>query len=334
MQNIINGLPIAAVILLLAVGFAFLVKGADFFVEGSSSIAKKLKVPPIIIGLTIVAMGTSLPETAVSVTASLVQNNELAVSNVVGSNIFNLMFVIGVCSILTPIMVQKATVVRDIPLSLGCALFLLVLGVSGLGDKAGMTLGHADGVIFLIVFAGYIFTMVRSAMKARAAGQKVEIEGVEECDNMKELSYGKSILFLIVGAAAIAFGGDLTVDTASRIAIELGMSQTLVGLTIVSIGTSLPELVTSVGAARKNEVDMAVGNAVGSNIFNILMVLGISSAISPVALIRENIIDIVLLMVFSVMVWIFAGTRKKIERKEGIIMVVVYLIYCAYIIAR
>lgn len=334
MQNIINGLPIAAVILLLAVGFAFLVKGADFFVEGSSSIAKKLKVPPIIIGLTIVAMGTSLPETAVSVTASLVQNNELAVSNVVGSNIFNLMFVIGVCSILTPIMVQKATVVRDIPLSLGCALFLLVLGVSGLGDKAGMTLGHADGVIFLIVFAGYIFTMVRSAMKARAVGQKVEIEGVEECDNMKELSYGKSILFLIVGAAAIAFGGDLTVDTASRIAIELGMSQTLVGLTIVSIGTSLPELVTSVVAARKNEVDMAVGNAVGSNIFNILMVLGISSAISPVALIRENIIDIVLLMVFSVMVWIFAGTRKKIERKEGIIMVVVYLVYCAYIIAR
>ena len=333
-QNIINGLPIAAVILLLAVGFAFLVKGADFFVEGSSSIAKKLKVPPIIIGLTIVAMGTSLPETAVSVTASLVQNNELAVSNVVGSNIFNLMFVIGVCSILTPIMVQKATVVRDIPLSLGCALVLLVLGISGLGDKAGMTLGHADGVIFLIVFAGYIFTMVRSAMKARAAGQKVEIEGVEECDNMKELSYGKSILFLIVGAAAIAFGGDLTVDTASRIAIELGMSQTLVGLTIVSIGTSLPELVTSVVAARKNEVDMAVGNAVGSNIFNILMVLGISSAISPVALIRENIIDIVLLMVFSVMVWIFAGTRKKIERKEGIIMVVVYLVYCAYIIAR
>ena len=334
MQNIINGLPIAAVILLLAVGFAFLVKGADFFVEGSSSIAKKLKVPPIIIGLTIVAMGTSLPETAVSVTASLVQNNELAVSNVVGSNIFNLMFVIGVCSILTPIMVQKATVVRDIPLSLGCALFLLVLGISGLGDKTGMTLGHADGVIFLIVFAGYIFTMVRSAMKARAAGQKVEIEGVEECDNMKELSYGQSILFLIVGAAAIAFGGDLTVDTASRIAIELGMSQTLVGLTIVSIGTSLPELVTSVVAARKNEVDMAVGNAVGSNIFNILMVLGISSAISPVALIRENIIDIVLLMVFSVMVWIFAGTRKKIERKEGIIMVVVYLVYCAYIIAR
>ena len=334
MQNIINGLPIAAVILLLAVGFAFLVKGADFFVEGSSSIAKKLKVPPIIIGLTIVAMGTSLPETAVSVTASLVQNNELAVSNVVGSNIFNLMFVIGVCSILTPIMVQKATVVRDIPLSLGCALFLLVLGVSGLGDKAGMTLGHADGVIFLIVFAGYIFTMVRSAMKARAAGQKVEIEGVEECDNMKELSYGKSILFLIVGAAAIAFGGDLTVDTASRIAIELGMSQTLVGLTIVSIGTSLPELVTSVVAARKNEVDMALGNVIGSNIFNILLVLGVAGAISPVAFVTENLIDIAILVVMSVVVWIFAWSKKKLVNWHGAVMLVSYVAYLVYICIR
>ena len=333
MQDFINGLPIAAVILLLLAGFAFLVKGADLFVEGSSSIARKLKVPPIIIGLTIVAMGTSLPETAVSVTASMVQNNELAVSNVVGSNIFNLMFVIGVCSVLTPIMVQNVTLIRDIPLSFGCALLLLVLGILGIGDKTGMTLGHIDGIVFLIIFAVYIFTMVQSAMKARAAGQKVEIEGFEACET-KELSYAKSILFLIVGAGAIAFGGDLTVDTASRIAIELGMSQTLVGLTIVSIGTSLPELVTSIVAARKNEVDMAIGNAVGSNIFNILMVLGISATISPVALLRENIIDIIILMIFTVLVWLFAGTKRKISRKEGIIMALTYLVYCGYIIIR
>ena len=333
MQDFINGLPIAAVILLLLAGFAFLVKGADLFVEGSSSIARKLKVPPIIIGLTIVAMGTSLPETAVSVTASMVQNNELAVSNVVGSNIFNLMFVIGVCSVLTPIMVQNVTLIRDIPLSFGCALLLLVLGILGIGDKTGMTLGHIDGIVFLIIFAAYIFTMVQSAMKARAAGQKVEIEGVEACET-KELSYAKSILFLIVGAGAIAFGGDLTVYTASRIAIELGMSQTLVGLTIVSIGTSLPELVTSIVAARKNEVDMAIGNAVGSNIFNILMVLGISATISPVALLRENIIDIIILMIFTVLVWLFAGTKRKISRKEGIIMALTYLVYCGYIIIR
>lgn len=333
MQDFINGLPIAAVILLLLAGFAFLVKGADLFVEGSSSIARKLKVPPIIIGLTIVAMGTSLPETAVSVTASMVQNNELAVSNVVGSNIFNLMFVIGVCSVLTPIMVQNVTLIRDIPLSFGCAMLLLVLGILGIGDKTGMTLGHIDGIVFLIIFAVYIFTMVQSAMKARAAGQKVEIEGVEACET-KELSYAKSILFLIVGAGAIAFGGDLTVDTASRIAIKLGMSQTLVGLTIVSIGTSLPELVTSIVAARKNEVDMAIGNAVGSNIFNILMVLGISATISPVALLRENIIDIIILMIFTVLVWLFAGTKRKISRKEGIIMALTYLVYCGYIIIR
>ena len=325
MENLVNSSPLILVLVFLVIGFAFLMKGADFFVEGSSSIAKRLKVPPIIIGLTIVAMGTSLPETAVSVTASLVNNNELAVSNVVGSNIFNLMVVVGVCSILTPILVQKETIKRDIPFSMICAFLLLGLGILAVGDKSGMTLGHLDGMILLGFFAGYIVAMIRSAMKARAAGKNVEIEGIEELEEeIGILSWPKSI----------AFGGDLTVDAASRIAIDLGMSQTLVGLTIVSIGTSLPELVTSVVAARKNEVDMAVGNAVGSNIFNILMVLGIASAINPVALIRENIIDIVILIVFSLIVWIYAATKRKISRKEGISMVCLYLIYAGYIIWR
>lgn len=333
MEQFINGAALPVVVILLVVGFALLVKGADFFVEGSSSVAKKLSVPPIIIGLTIVAMGTSLPETAVSVTASLVNNNELAISNVVGSNIFNLMFVIGVCAILSTIMVPRDTIVRDIPFSIVCALLLLGLGIMGIGDKAGMTLGHLDGIIFLILFAGYILFMLKSALKARAEGKKVEIEGIEE-EELKVLSYPRSILYIICGAAAIAIGGDLTVDTASRIAIDLGMSQTLVGLTIVSIGTSLPELVTSVVAARKNEVDMAVGNAVGSNVFNILMVLGIASAINPVALITENVIDILVLVGFSLVIWAFAATRKKISRREGFAMVAMYLIYAVYIIIR
>lgn len=332
MENLVNSSPLILVIVFLVIGFGFLMKGADFFVEGSSSIAKRLKVPPIIIGLTIVAMGTSLPETAVSVTASLVNNNELAISNVVGSNIFNLMMVVGVCSILTPILVQKETVTRDIPFSVACALALVGLGILAVGDRSGMTLGHLDGIIFLVLFAGYILVMIRSAMKARAEGKDIEIEGVEE--ELGILSWPKSIIFIVGGAAAIAFGGDLTVDAASRIAIDLGMSQTLVGLTIVSIGTSLPELVTSVVAARKNEVDMAVGNAVGSNIFNILMVLGIASAINPVALIRENIIDIAILIAFSLIVWIYAATKRKISRKEGISMVCMYLIYAGYIILR
>ena len=334
MENFINGAPLLVVVLLLVVGFALLVKGADFFVEGSSSVAKKLAVPSIIIGLTIVAMGTSLPETAVSVTASLTNNNELAISNAVGSNIFNLMFVIGVCSILSTIYVQRETVTRDIPFSIICALLLLGFGILAIGDASGMTLGHLDGAIFLLLFAGYIGMMIRSALKARAEGKKVEVNEEFDAEELKVMSYPKSILYIIGGAAAIAIGGDLTVDTASRIAIDLGMSQTLVGLTIVSIGTSLPELVTSVVAARKNEVDMAVGNAVGSNVFNILMVLGIASAINPVGLIRENIIDIVILMAFSVVVWIFAATKKKISRREGIVMVAMYLVYAAYIIIR
>ena len=324
MKEFIQGAALPVVVLLLVVGFFLLIKGADCFVEGSSSIAKRLKVPSIIIGLTIVAMGTSLPETAVSVTASMVNNNALAISNVVGSNIFNLMFVIGVCSILTPIAVQRDTVVRDIPLSVICALLLAGLGVLAIGDKGPYILGHLDGVIFLALFACYIVMMIRSARKARAEGE----------EELKVLSYPKSFLFIAGGAIAIAAGGDLTVDTASRIAIELGMSQTLVGLTIVSIGTSLPELVTSIVAARKDEVDMAVGNAVGSNIFNILMVLGIASAINPISILTENLVDIMILVGFSILVWAFAATKRKITRKEGIAMAGLYLVYAVYIILR
>ena len=333
MEKFINNAPFALVLVFLVIGFVLLIKGADFFVEGSSSVAKRLHGPSIIIGLTIVAMGTSLPETAVSVSASLTGNNELAVSNVVGSNIFNLMVVIGVCAMIATVNVAKETIKRDIPFSLICAGLLLLLGIAGFGDKAGMTLGHLDGMIFLGAFAGYIFYMIKVALKASKEGRKVEIEGASE-EEIRLISVPLSILFIIGGAAAIAVGGDITVDAASRIASDLGMSQTLIGLTIVSIGTSLPELVTSIVAARKNEVDMALGNAIGSNVFNILMVLGIASAISPVSLITENIIDLCVLIVFTVCVWIFAGTKKKIGKIEGFVMVALYAIYAVYIVIR
>ncbi len=333
MEKIINNAPFALVLVFLVIGFVLLIKGADFFVEGSSSVAKRLHVPSIIIGLTIVAMGTSLPETAVSVSASLAGNNELAVSNVVGSNIFNLMVVIGVCAILATVNVARETIRRDIPLSLICAGLLMLLGIIGLGDKTGMTLGHLDGVIFIVLFACYIIYMVRTAMKASKEGKKVEIEGGSD-EEIKLVSVPMSVLFIIGGAIAIAVGGDVTVDAASRIASDLGMSQTLIGLTIVSIGTSLPELVTSIVAARKNEVDMALGNAIGSNIFNILMVLGIASAISPISIITENIIDLCVLIVFTICAWIFAGTKKKIGRAEGLCMVALYAAYAVYIIVR
>jgi len=267
-------MPLA--VLFLVIGFVLLVKGADSFVEGSSSIAKKFHVPSIIIGLTIVAMGTSLPEAAVSVTASLANQNTLAVSNVVGSNIFNLMVVIGLCAVMTPVAVQRETLKRDFPFSVICAILLLILGFIG-----PMVLGHVDGVIVLVLFAGFLVIMIRSALKANKAGMVSSSEEIEAAEQMKVMSLPKSLIFIVIGAAGIIIGGDVVVNSASNIATTLGMSQTLVGLTIVSIGTSLPELVTSIVAARKNEVDMALGNAIGSNIFNILMVLGIAASYQP-----------------------------------------------------
>lgn len=325
MEQFISSAPMIVVIGLLLVGFALLVKGADFFVEGSSSVAKKFKVPSIIIGLTIVAMGTSLPETAVSVSASIANNNAMAISNVIGSNIFNMMMVIGICAMLTVVPVEKETLKRDFPFSVICAVLLMGLGILG-----GMSVGRLDGAIFLVLFAGFIIFLVREALKAAKAGKEVH----SEADEIKMVSMPLAVVYIIGGAIAIAVGGDLTVDTASRIAETLGMSQTLIGLTIVSIGTSLPELVTSVVAARKNEIGMALGNAIGSNVFNILMVVGIASAISPIEMITNNIVDTIVLIVFSLIVWLMAWTKSKLDKKEGFLMVLMYVIYAICIVLR
>lgn len=309
--------------LLLIAGFVLLIKGADFFVEGSASIARKLRVPSLIVGMTIVAMGTSLPECSVSINASLTGENSLAVSNVLGSNIFNLMVVCGVCALFAPLVVKAETRNRDITFSILCAVLLGVLGY------LGMELERMDGWIFLAIFILFLFYMVMSALKARAAGQEVD-----EGEEYAIIPVWKSILFIVCGAAAIAFGGDFVVKSASKIATTFGMSQTLVGLTICAIGTSLPELVTSVVAARKKQVDMALGNVIGSNIFNILFVLGISSSISPIAVITENLVDVVLLILMSLVVWIFTWTKERVNRAEGAGMVLLYIGYWVYICVR
>lgn len=314
---------------LLVVGFVLLIKGADFFVEGSSGIAKKLKVPSLIIGLTIVAMGTSLPECAVSVAAAISGNNALAVSNVVGSNIFNLMVVCGFCAVITPLAVGKKTLKQEFPFSVLMAALLLVLGY------IGMSVGRIDGVILLLFFALFMFWMVHSALKARTAGITTDASGeADEIERAKPIPVWLCLVYIVGGAAAIAFGGDMVVDSASAIAAAFGLSQNLIGLTIVAMGTSLPELVTSIVAARKNEVDMALGNVIGSNIFNILFVLGIAAAISPVAFIMENVIDIVILIAMSIMVLLFAWSRQKINRIEGAIMLLSYAGYMVYICMR
>lgn len=306
-------------VILLAIGFVLLIKGADFFVEGSSSVAKMLKVPSIIIGLTIVAMGTSLPECAVSITASMTGNNALAVSNAVGSNIFNLMVVCGFCALFNPLVVDKSTLKKEFPFSMICAVLLLVCGY------LSMTLGRADGLILLAVFVCFLIWMVRSALKARAAAGDEEYE---------VLPVWKCIVFIIGGIIAIKFGGDFVVEGASAIAAKMGLSQNLIGLTIVACGTSLPELVTSVVAAKKNELDMALGNVIGSNIFNILFVLGAAAAISPIGFIMENVVDIVILIAMSAIVWVFAWTKKVLDKKEGILMLVMYAAYLVYICVR
>lgn len=323
MNTFFQSVPFAVV--LLIIGFAFLVKGADAFVEGSSSIAKHFQVPSLIIGMTIVAMGTSLPETAVSVTASIAGSNALAVSNAVGSNIFNLMVVIGVCAVLTPVAVQKSSLKIDIPFSIVCALLLLVLG----HDR--MMLTRVNGLILIVLFAFFILYMIRSAQHSM---NNEDSEFAAEAADMKVMSVPKSLIFIVIGIAGITLGSDWVVDGAKTIASAFGISENLIGLTIVAFGTSLPELMTSIVAARKNEVDMALGNAVGSNIFNILMVLGITSALSPIAFIQENIIDIIILVGFSFIVWLMAWTKHRLDKIEGLAMILLYAGYVVYICIR
>lgn len=307
--------------ILLVGGFVLLIKGADFFVDGSSAAAKMLKVPSIIIGMTIVAMGTSLPETSVSVAASLAGKNDLAVSNVIGSNIFNLMVVSGMCAILCPLAIEKDALKRDFPISIAAAGILM--GMGWLGSK----IGHIDGLILLVLFAGFLWLMVSSAKKARS-----ESAGSDE--EYKTMPVWKCGLLIAGGSAAIAIGGKMVVSGASDIARTFGMSDNLIGMTIVALGTSLPELVTSIVAARKNEVDMALGNVIGSNIFNILFVLGIAAFISPVAFTMENIIDSAVLILMSGLVLAFCAKRKKLVRWNGIVMVLLYAGYTTYIIMR
>lgn len=323
MNTFFQSVPFAVV--LLIIGFAFLVKGADAFVEGSSSIAKHFHVPSLIIGMTIVAMGTSLPETAVSVTASIAGSNALAVSNAVGSNIFNLMVVIGVCAVLTPVAVQKSSLKIDIPFSIVCALLLLVLG----HDR--MMLTRVNGLILIVLFAFFILYMIRSAQHSM---NNEDSEFAAEAADMKVMSVPKSLIFIVIGIAGITLGSDWVVDGAKTIASAFGISENLIGLTIVAFGTSLPELMTSIVAARKNEVDMALGNAVGSNIFNILMVLGIASALSPISFIRDNIIDIIILVGFSFIVWLMAWTKHRLDKIEGLAMILLYAGYVVYICIR
>ena len=304
---------------LLVVGFVLLIKGADFFVDGSASVAKKFHVPTMIIGMTIVAMGTSAPECAVSIAASVKGSNTMAISNVVGSNIFNLMVVCGACAVFAPLAVKASTLKREFPMSILAAVMLLGMGY------LGMSIGRADGLILLVVFAAFLLWMVLEAKKARKNAGDEEIE---------TLKGWQCFVYIVGGIIAIVVGGDFVVDSASAIAEDFGLSQTLIGLTIVAFGTSLPELVTSLVAAKKGETDMALGNVIGSNLFNILLVLGVAGVVSPMAVLMENLIDDIILIGMSVLVWLFAWQKKQINRIQGVLMLAIYAAYVVYICIR
>lgn len=301
---------------LLVVGFLLLIKGADFFVDGSSSIARILKVPSVVIGLTIVAMGTSAPETAVSITAGLAGNSDISLGNVIGSNIFNLLMVIGISAVTFPVVSQREIIRRDMWWNIGVSamLFLLILDHK---------ISRVEGILLLVGMVDYLFFVIRSALKNRTTEE-----------NAKTMSVPKSIIAMILGLGAIILGGNLVVDNASLIAKAWGLSDTLIGLTIVAVGTSLPELVTSIAAARKGDSGIALGNAVGSCLFNIMFILGMASVLTPIHVGTELIIDTGILIAVSILMLLFAFTKKETSRKEGIICILCYIAYSVYIIMR
>lgn len=313
----------------LAVGFVCLIKGADFFVEGSSSIAKIFKVPSVIIGLTIVAMGTSAPETAVSISAALKGSNEIAVSNVVGSNFFNLLVIIGICALMQPIIITKDIIKRDYPYSIFATVLLLVFLSIGHIIAGKPTLNAITGIIMLISFTAYIITLVKSALNKNRVGE------INDIDDIKSRPLTMSIILIVIGLAGVITGGNLVVDSAAALASSFGMSETLIGLTIVAIGTSLPELVTSIVAAKKGEADLALGNVIGSNIFNILFVLGISSVLNTITVSLDSVIDTALLIAVNIAVLSIVLVKKNsIGRFSGTAMILMYVLYTSYIIIR
>ncbi|MDO4306782.1 MAG: calcium/sodium antiporter [Eubacteriales bacterium] len=304
-------------VLLLAAGFCMLVKGADWFVDGAAGIAEKFGIPHLVIGLTIVAMGTSAPEAAVSITAALKGNAGITIGNIVGSNILNILIILGIASVIVPIAVAKSTVQVEIPYMLAITILLLVLGYTG--NKIVFWEGAVLWAAFILYLA-YLFWMAKKNKE-------------EAPENAEEKPVWKLLLLVVVGLGLIMLGSDVAVDAATAIAKILGMSERLIGLTIVALGTSLPELVTSVSAARKGKADIAIGNIVGSNIFNILFVVGTTALITPVVFEAKFVIDMLISGAAGVLLWVCVFKDHKLSRTGGLVMLAGYAAYFLYLIS-
>ena len=314
--------------LTLLIGFALLIKGADIFVDGASSIAKKFNVSPMLIGLTIVAMGTSAPEAAVSVSSSLAGQNDMSIANVVGSNFFNILIVLGVSSIIAKLPVEKETIKKDTPFLIFISILLLALSLN-------FNLSRLDGVIFLVLFILFLINIIKSNTSSKdIESSSGETAIAIEATDTKSIHMPKTLLLCLIGIVGIVFGGDLVVNSATNIATSFGMSANLVGLTIVAMGTSLPELVTSVIAVKKGETEIAIGNVIGSNIFNILLVLGLAALIHPMAVSMVAIIDTIFMTAVTILLYIFIKKNNSLTKIHGIIFVIIYFIYLIYTIIR
>lgn len=304
--------------LLLAAGFCLLMKGADWFVEGASKIADKFGIPQLVIGLTIVAIGTSLPEAAVSISAALKGSAEITIGNVLGSNILNVLIILGLTSVICAVPVQKSTVRYEIPFVI---LVTVLLALLGLFDN---TVGRLDGVVLWVMLALYMLYLLK--MAKNGAPQ-------EAAKEEKKMPVWKMLLMVVAGAVMIVFGSDVSVDAATELARIFGMSERFIGLTIVALGTSLPELVTSVTAALKGKSDIAMGNIVGSNIFNILFVVGTTAVITPVVYSPGFLVDSIIAAASAVLLWLCVLRRQKLTRLGGAVMLIGYAAYFVYLIS-
>lgn len=310
-------------IALLIIGFVMLIKGADWFVDGAAGIADKLHIPQLIIGLTIVAMGTSAPEAAISISASVQGSADIAVGNILGSNILNILIILGITSVITPLAVQKSTVKYEIPFVI---IISVIFGLIGLFDNS---IGFIDGILLWVLFIAYIAYLFIMTKKGKIQAD----ESDDEDNGKKPKKVWQLILFGIIGVALVVFGSNITVNAATEIATMFGMSERFIGLTIVALGTSLPELVTSITAALKKNADIAIGNIVGSNIFNILFVIGTSAMITPVAYQNQFLIDSILCVATAILLLLLVLNKdKKLKRWGGIIMLICYAGYFVYLI--
>ena len=316
-------------IILIVTGFIMLVNGADIFVTSASRLAKYIKIPAIVVGLTLVAFGTSAPELSVSVAAAISGSSGISVGNIVGSNIFNLLLVLGISAVLKPFSIDKEVAHRDIPVMLFSS-FLLLAASLLFGINGSKSLLWFEGLVMVVLFVLYVVYMVRYEVKHTP----IEVKNQMKENANEKISLPLTILLLIASLAIIVVGGNFVNAGAKAFAVKIGVSETLAGLTICAVGTSLPELVTSVIAIRKNENDIAIGNVVGSNLFNVMLILGVCSVITPLGIDLFSLIDIAIMVVIFIAFFIYTMLSSKVDRKAGIVMIALYVAFLTFIVLR